>query len=400
MWPPRSDPSAWVYDSRVRLPAVLVICGVGTAFGEPPTSPIRDTNYSIELYEGTAVGNVAVVGMGGATIAHAIGTAGTLYNPSALAVRLTTDNDSWSWDYHIDYLNSSLSNDHDNNGFTEAGGASMLTNGLGVRIGDWAGAITLTASESPVDARTTLPDMTTSVSAASTLRFQLAVAHWLSRLDTAIGVALTSGFFEFGPLFRISGTSAEAGATWVPRGRSFRVGTSLRMPIKGDHLDGCLPPCQGWILPEYVVSPWRLATGVAYRWARTPWNQLVDTHFRDERAVTIVADVYVTGPSANAYGLGAFADQLLQRSGRHTSVSLRGGVEYEWIPGRLRVRGGSYWEPGRFVGVPGRLHATFGIELRLLEFWFWGKPRRGRVTLTSDIAERYHNGGLSLGFWH
>ena len=62
-----------------------------TAYAEPPTSPITDSNYSIELYDGVALGNTAVVGMGGATVALAIGTSGTLFNPSAPAVKPTTD---------------------------------------------------------------------------------------------------------------------------------------------------------------------------------------------------------------------------------------------------------------------------------------------------------------------
>ena len=91
--------------------------------------------------------------------------------------------------------------------------------------------------------------------------------------------------------------------------------------------------------------------------------------------------------------------QELQRSGEHSSFSLRGGVEYEWLPGRLRLRGGSYWEPGRFERVGGRLHGTFGIEVRVFEANVWGR-RRGRITLTGDVAERYRNVGVSIGFWH
>jgi hypothetical protein len=49
--------------------------------------------------------------------------------------------------------------------------------------------------------------------------------------------------------------------------------------------------------------------------------------------------------------------------------------------------------------VSGRLHGTFGIEVRAFEANVWGR-RRGRVTLTGDIAERYRNLGVSIGFWH
>jgi hypothetical protein len=389
---------------------VAAICVGSPVAAAPPTSPITDSSYSIELYDGVAIGNAAVVGMGGATVALAIGTAGTLFNPSAPAVKPTTDTDTWSWDYHVDYLVGSLSTDYDNNGFTsENGGTSVLTMGAGIRIGEWGAALTLTTLDAPVAAETMLGSRTVGL-AAQTIRGQLAIARWIPRLDTAIGVSFTSGSFAFGPdcaeaecgdLFDISGTGLELGATWAPRRQSIRLGAALSGPIAGGELAGCDPAdCVGWTLPESVVSPVRLATGVAYRWSESDWNQLVGGHFRDEPSLTVAGDVVITGPSENAYGLESFGNHVLQRSGRHTTVSLRGGAEYEWLPGRLRVRAGSYWEPGRFVGVPGRLHATFGIEVRVLQFMFWDKPRRGRITLTSDIAESYRNGGLAIGFWH
>ena len=52
------------------------------------------------------------------------------------------------------------------------------------------------------------------------------------------------------------------------------------------------------------------------------------------------------------------------------------GASFEALPGRLRVRGGGYWEPGRFEGVGGRGHATFGLDLRVLEFRLFGVRQR------------------------
>src|SRR5438132_2275382 len=95
------------------LPLVASWAGSAHADSLPP---ITDRNYAIELYDGVALGNTAVVGMGGAAVALAAGSSGTLVNPSAMAVRPTTDTDRWSWDYHIDYLIGSLSSDYDNNG--------------------------------------------------------------------------------------------------------------------------------------------------------------------------------------------------------------------------------------------------------------------------------------------
>ncbi len=153
------------------------------------------------------------------------------------------------------------------------------------------------------------------------------------------------------------------------------------------------------LLPDKVVTPAQLSAGFAYRWAETAWNQTVGGTFRDETSVTVLGDVVVTGPSPDAYGLDAFGIEKLERSGRHNAVSVRGGVEWEAIPGRLRLRGGSYWEPNRFEGVPGRMHGTAGIEGRVFEFEAWGR-RRGRITLTADLAAGYRNIGFSIGFWH
>ena len=391
-----------------RLLVLLAIAGRAEA--DPPTSPITDSNYSIELYDGVALGNTAVVGMGGATVALAIGTSGTLFNPSAPAVKPTTDTDTWSWDYHIDYLNGTLSTDYDNNGITREGGTSVFTGGIGLRVGEWAGALTLTRQSAPVNAMYMLPDGGTAPLEASTIRIQLAFARWVRRLDTAIGISAQSAQFSLDPVctgagcenvFNIAGGGLEAGATWAPRQQSFRIGAAVATPIAGGDLTGCDPMnCVGWVLPESIVTPWRLAVGGAYRFSDSHWNQLVGGYFRDEKSVTVATDLILTGPSQNSYGLEAFGQHELQRSGRHSTVSLRAGVEYEWLPGRLRLRGGSYWEPGRFVGVSGRLHGTFGVEVRVFQFWFWGTLRRGRISLTSDIAERYRNGGLSVGFWH
>jgi hypothetical protein len=69
------------------------------------------------------------------------------------------------------------------------------------------------------------------------------------------------------------------------------------------------------------------------------------------------------------------------------------------VPGKVRVRGGTYWEPGRFVGVGGRPHLTAGVELGFLDFNFFG-ARRLRLSVTGDLARRYGNAGLSVGFWH
>jgi len=392
----------------VRAASVLVLAWSANAAANPA---IVDRNYGIDLYEGVALGNSATVAMGGASAANAFGTSGTLVNPSAPAVRRTTDTDRWSWDYHLDYLNASLSKDYDNNGVvSDRSGLAAFTAGLGGRWQNWGAAVTASAQNAPIaDAMVAVAGGTYTMS-ATTLRLKVAVAKWFPQIDTAIGVAANTGQLTVqadcsGPtcnLFQLSGEGLEAGATWIPRMQDFRIGAALASRVIGGNVttQNCDPNnCAGYILPDEVVSGWRLVAGGAYRWAPERWNQLVGGTFRDERSVTVVSDIVVTGSAPHGYGLEAFGQHELQRSGKNVDYSLRGGVEYEWLPGRLRVRGGSYWEPGRFEGVGGRLHGTFGIEVRVLEFHAWGR-RRGRITLTGDVADRYQNLGISIGFWH
>ncbi len=364
-------------------------------------------DYAIDLYEGVALGNSGVVAMGGATVANAIGSSGTLANPSASAIRQTTDTDRWSWDYHLDYLNATQSRDYSNSAVPpltgETNGAQVLTFGASIRWRDWGAAVTASRETVP------LSTDTTSLS-ARTQRVRVAVAHWFSTRDIAIGLAVEIPELDIQPctsgscssLFSITGGGLEAGATYIPRWQSFRIGAAGTTKIIGGNVtaNNCDPNnCDGYTLPEVVRVPWRVAVGGAYRFAESEWNQLVGGDFRDEPSLTVVADLVVTGSSANAYGLDAFAWNELQRSGSSIVWSLRGGAEYEWLPGRLRVRAGSYWEPERFEGVAGRLHGTFGIEVRVFEFHAWGR-RRGRITLTGDLADRYNNVGISVGFWH
>ena len=397
---------------RSVLIAVLVTAVVAVtarrAHADAPVAPlgppITSRDYAIELYDNSTLGNDATIAMGGAAVANAIGSSGTLVNPSAPAVRPTTDTDHWSWDDHLGYLDSSLSRDYDNNGRIDPGGSgtAVLTGGLALRVGDWAVAATATVQSLQIADAMPLT--------ADTMRAKVAVARWVPAWDLALGGAVQLAQFDLKPdcsgcasLFSINGAGLEAGATWIPRARSFRLGGEAATPITGANVvaSTCADPaaCEGYILPLNVVSAWRVAAGGAYRFAPTAWNQQVRTPWRDERALTAVADLVVVGSTANAYGLEGFGQHERQRSGVHASYSLRGGVEYEWRPGRLRLRGGSYWEPGRYAEVSGRLHGTFGLELRALEFDLWG-PRRGQLTLTGDVAARYRNVGLAVGFWH
>src|SRR4051812_20276679 len=110
---------------RAVLLGALALTVPGSAHAD---GPITNRNYAIDFYDGVAIGDAQLVGMGGAGAALVVGTAGSLINPSASAVRPTTDTDTWSWDFHLDYLTGKYSSDYDNNGTVsdEAVGASLI----------------------------------------------------------------------------------------------------------------------------------------------------------------------------------------------------------------------------------------------------------------------------------
>ena len=381
--------------------AVSLGLGLAAAPARADNPPITDRNYAIDLYDGVAIGNTTMIAMGGAGAALINGTAGALINASAIGVRPTTDRDAWSADYHLDLLTGRYSSDYDNNGVVapETGGAELLTGGLGLRIGDWATAVTVTTQAAP------LPGASPALTARAT-RGRIVVARYFDGPALAVGAAIQVAAFSVSDpgarLFEVTGTGLALGATWLPHGDNLRLGAALDLAIQGGQVTtaACDPmSCRGFILPGEVEAPARIVIGAAYRIAPTAWNQTVATPFRDEHALTLAADLVITGATANGYGLEGFGDGVLQRSGRSAALSARGGAEVEWLPGRLRLRGGAYWEPGRFDGVPGRLHGTVGVEVGGIDFTLFG-PRRLRFTLTADLAARYRNLGASIGFWH
>ena len=61
-----------------------------------------------------------------------------------------------------------------------------------------------------------------------------------------------------------------------------------------DQLERDPMDCAGYVLPESVVSPWRVAAGFAYRRADSAWNQLLGGLWRDEPALTFAGDLVFT----------------------------------------------------------------------------------------------------------
>src|SRR5262249_13555757 len=181
------------------------------------------------------------------------------------------------------------------------------TGGLALRVHDLA--IAVTANQQYVDLGTIDMPAPNTPLRAQTLHGKLAVAMWQPSLDMAFGLAATVAQFGLQPqctgcgaLFTISGIGLDAGAQWLPHLEDFRRGAAVSRPIAGGNVvaQGCmdLSNCDGFILPDKVVSAWRAVAGGAFRFADTAWNQKIAGTFRDEESVTVTADLVVTGPSA------------------------------------------------------------------------------------------------------
>jgi hypothetical protein len=376
----------------------LAVIGVALVTPARAYPPFVDRDFGLDLYVGNVLGSVRIIGMGGANVALVERASGMAINPAAPAVRPTTRTGRFAGAAGLDWLSPTLGNDFDNNGDPDGEqNARIVVAGAAMQFGLGGFGIDLTLYYREI------PDVDGGPPIA--LNVNLVRVTWARTFldeEVTFGVGARGGIFELAEvdaedtLVSEIGWSGIAGFLWRPRRHDLRVGASLQLPITLD-VDDC-PSCDRPV-PKHVTVPWESAVGVAWRFGPTAWNRNLDEDYRDERSLTVALDVLFTGAVGDGHGLQRYAAGELQQSGRSLSVSVRGGVEAEVIPGWLRLRGGSYWEPGRLEDRGGRVHGTFGVETRVLELCVFGTPYRLRIAFTGDLAESYGNGGLSVGFW-
>ena len=412
-----------IYDAevsrgRILLAAAALLPAAGARTARAQEFPaVTDRDFTLDLHQGAVLGSGRIIGMGGAAQALAQGSAGALFNPAAPAARGDTSTKNFDWDFHLDILNTSLGSDFDNNGIVQESEFGFLqgpvvTGGLVGQYGCWGLGVTGVFARQQLEERA---DGSRVVPQAEVFRVSLARAFLDYQL--MVGAGLRAGTFHMyvdpegsggeRDLFSITGSALEAGAIWRPRELDLRAGLSASLPVSSENVtaDECDPlDCEGFILPDRAALPWQVSIGGAWRFGPTRWNRVVAARWRDEKALVLAADLVVTGRVDDGYGLEAFARQELQPSGRAISWSPRAGAEYEWFPGRFRLRVGAYWEPSRFRDpageeIVGRAHGTLGLDLRIWQFRLWGKDYRIRTSITGDAARDYGNGGFSLGLW-
>jgi hypothetical protein len=359
--------------------------------------------------------------MGGAFVGVAEGADGTLINPSSLAVRYPYTLDSWNdWDFAFStqsYLGRD-GNEVDRSGRQGAyDSALFLELGFTFKFGPLGVGFHLRGQRYDVsfdDEGGAPQDYTYNQDVIS---LGLAYAFYDGQL--ILGGALNGGRSELsqtveegqagGGTVVHNGGGFTLSTLWAPAGRPYRLGGALRSTIRGviesqdiqsgfveDQTLGALR------VPDNLLIPWELRLGGSYmigprRYNPRPTYGAVKGKVQrvlSRRYLLFSADLVLTGPAHDAIGTQAFLQGEVQQSGRYLSASPRVGVESEVWEDLITVRGGTYYEPSRFEGRYGRIHLTGGADYHFRLGWDW------KLSAVLDIADRYSNFGLGLGFWH
>jgi len=244
-------------------------------------------------------------------------------------------------------------------------------------------------------------------------------------------------------LLNTNAIGVQAGALWTPRQLPLRIGAAVRSPMlsgtddgriaKDDHGDRKIG---NLFLPEKVELPWEVEGGVALqlwkrplnlpwtdedsipsarseRWRRTVNGDQVEPPYKGARRllraryreiprerVLLTGSVLLSGMLKDAVGFESMLSQTVDRSGEKLSVTVRGGVETEIIPWWLVLRAGSYLEPTRFRQSSSRVHATGGLDVRLVEWSVFGlfdEHTIFRLSGAVDVAPGRDYFGWSVG---
>jgi hypothetical protein len=383
------------------VPAACLAAGWALLASAPPASA-----QTLDLWQGTVLGSPRIVAMGGAVAAAAEDMTGILATPAALAFRPPGSPQSWDWDFYVDGLVAPRDTDLTNSGMTTGADRAVqaYAAGISLYLGQWGMGL------SGAGVTYGLPAAMAGGQATelSTTSSQVALAR--SFWDGQLGVGLSLAIAEFivtradTDLISLMSFTVASGATWRPRGRPWRAGVFGRPPpIGGDVTNACgndPASCSGFTPPLAGEAPWQVGAGIAWRFGQVEWNQPRSTLFRDERALVLTGEIAVAGRVRDGTSVAGLASGMEQASGRGVGFATHVGAEWEVIPGRLRLRAGSYWEPARIAERGGRLHGTGGLEVRLFSFTFWDKERRLRLAIAADGARQYQNFGLSIGLWH
>jgi hypothetical protein len=366
------------------------------AHGEIDGPPIVDNNYNLDLRQGPVLGSARQVALGGAYIGVAEGMTSLSSNPAGVAFRLERSTTKFDWDWTAG-VNDLKSNDFDNNGQSPPNYKSHRIRSLGLmgQYGPWGVGILNSGEVLSLQGRTGGDDEYV-LSVTS-----LALGRQFFDRELTIGVGLRATMTKLRTktidtsLGKLSGTGWDVGAVWNPGRGPFRLGAAYTSSISSSQslndTGGGPVTVNGLIVPQQVILPASFGVGVSYAVDSAP--------FWPSHKWLVAADLLFTAKSNNAVGVESVLAQKIQPVGTHDTVSVRLGSELEVLPGRLRLRLGTYYEPSNYEGVPSRTHLTGGFEVRMFHTSLWGEYD-WNLTGTVDSARDYLNVLVAIGFWY
>jgi hypothetical protein len=358
--------------------------------------PITDNNYNLDVRQGPVIGSARQVALGGAYIGVAEGVTALNSNPAGVAFRLERSTTKFDWDWTVG-LNNLKSNDFDNNGVSPPDYKThqIQTLGLMGQYGPWGIGVLNNAEILALEGLNSGNDeYVLSVTSLALGR------QFLDReLTLGIGARATMTKLRDKPLDatlgKISGTGWDVGGLWNPQRGPYRFGAVYTSSISSsqslDNTSGVPVTVNGLIVPQQVILPATLGVGMSYGVDSAP--------FWEHHKWLVASDLLFTEASENAVGVESVLAQKIQPVGTHNTTSVRLGSELETMPGRLRLRLGSYYEPSNYDGVPSRTHLTGGFEVRMFHTSYLGEYDWG-LTYTVDSARDYLNMFVALGFWY
>jgi hypothetical protein len=357
--------------------------------------PITDNNYNLDVRQGPIIGSARQVALGGAYIAVAEGVTALNSNPAGVAFRLERSTEKFDWDWTVG-LNDLKSNDFDNNGVSPPDYKTHRIRSLGLmgQYGPWGIGVLNNSEILSLEGLSSGDEYVLSVTTLALGR------QFLDReLTVGGGIRATRTKLQNQPfdatLGKISGTGWDVGGLWNPQRGPYRFGAVYSSSISSDQsLDNTGGPpvtVNGLIVPQQVIMPATLGVGMSYGVASAP--------FWKGHKWMVASDLLFTEASENAVGVESVLAQKVQPVGTHNTASFRIGSELETMPGRLRLRLGSYYEPSNYEGVDSRTHLTGGFEARMFHTSYLGEYDWS-LTYTVDSARDYLNMFVALGFWY
>lgn len=404
--------------------AVLGLAPAARAQDEEPQAPRPERLY---FNSGSLLGSARVVALGGAYVGLAEGAAGFPSNLAALAHRSPTLEKDWDLGVTLSWLDLPFTGgrkrDLDNDGRPDEsedsrqllGGVLLQYKRFGIGFALRNSSVSYCATVACAgDGERIRVSLTQSVLAG-------AVSFGQDDFILALGLYAAQASFRLssgGDEIRYGDTGVEVDMLYRPHGRAWRLGVTVRPEVVADwrEEEGQAPVLAGRPLFGAVVAPAVLSLGASWRFGEGSerYNRLSPAARRqlvvEGDALPVPEEEPKDAPAGrwllsaqvdlisgvdNAVPVRSFASTAeTERVGHTSEFAPRIGVEHDTVPGMIRLRAGVYGEPSPFDGRPARPHVTGGFEVFVLRYWEdWA------LTASFDLARRYTNVGLSVGFW-